>query len=94
MCPRALSWGQSCFYYKLLSSAIVFQNHLGTRFHFYADDMRLYVHLTHKHVTEAFERLKNCLDDVKKWLSANKLKLNPDKTKFILFDRRAVHTKL
>ena len=33
---------------------------------------------------EDFDRLKNCLDDVKKWLSANKLKLNPYKTEFIL----------
>ena len=59
--------------------------HAGIRFHFYADDTQLYVHLTHKHATLAFERLKNCLDDVGKWLSVNKLKLNPDKTEFILF---------
>ena len=56
------------------------QNHPGIHFHFYADDTQLYVHLTHKHATLAFERLKNCLDDVRKWLSVNKLKLNPDKT--------------
>ena len=36
-------------------------------------------------MAHAFDRLKSCLDDVKKWLSANKLKLNPDKTKFIVF---------
>ena len=28
-------------------------------------------------MAHAFDRLKSCLDDVKKWLSANKLKLNP-----------------
>ena len=27
-------------------------------------------------------------NDVRKWLSANKLKLNPDKTEFILFGSR------
>ena len=59
----------------------VIQNHPGICFHFYADDTQL----THKHATLAFERLKNCLDDVRKWLSVNKLKLNPDKTEFILF---------
>ena len=63
----------------------VIRKHPGIRFHFYADDTQLYVHLTHKHATLAFERLKNCLDDVGKWLSVNKLKLNPDKTEFILF---------
>ena len=59
----------------------VIYSHPGIGFHFYADDMQLYVHLTHKNVAHAFGRLKTCLDDVKKWLSANKLKLNP----FIIF---------
>ena len=63
----------------------VIQNHPGIGFHFYADDTQLYVHLTHENVDHAFDRLKSCLDDVKKWLSANKLKLNPDKTEFIIF---------
>ena len=72
----------------------VIQNHPGICFHFYADDTQLYVHLTHNHATQAFDRLKKCLDDVRKWLSANKLKLNPDKTEFILFGSRNVRTKL
>ena len=63
----------------------VIQNHPGIGFHFYADDTQLYVHLTHKNVSHAFDRLERCLEDVKKWLSANKLKLNPDKTEFIVF---------
>ena len=44
--------------------------------------MQLYVHLTHKNVAHAFDRLKTC------WMmpkSVNKLKLNPDKTKFVIF---------
>ena len=49
-----------------------------------ADDTQLYVHLTYKNVAHAFDRLKSCLDDVKKWLSVNKLNLNPDKTDFII----------
>ena len=47
--------------------------------------IQLYVHLTHKNVAHAFDRLKTCLDEVKKWLSAHKLKVNPDKTEFIIF---------
>ena len=43
------------------------------------------VHLTHKNVANAFDRLKSCFYDVKKWLSANKLKMNPDKTESIVF---------
>ena len=47
--------------------------------------IQLYVHLTHKNVAHAFDRLKSCLDDVKKWLSANKMKLKPNETEFIIF---------
>ena len=62
----------------------VIRNHPGIGFHFYADNTQLYVHLTHKNVAHAFDRLKSCLEDVKKWLSANNLKLNPDKTELFL----------
>ena len=55
--------------------------------------MLLYVHLTHKHAREAFGRLKNFSDDIIKWLSANNLKLNPDKIEFILFGSRTVPVK-
>ena len=57
----------------------VIQNHPGIGFHFHVDDTQLYVYLTHKNVAHAFDGLKSCLDDVEKWLSADKLKLNPDK---------------
>ena len=33
----------------------------------------------------AFDKLSRCLQDVKERMSASKLKLNPDKTEFILF---------
>ena len=78
LCPILFS-----LYTTLLSKVI--RNHPCIGFHFYADGTHLYVHLTHKNVAHAFDRLKSCLEDVKKWLSANKLKLNPDKTKFIVF---------
>ena len=72
----------------------VIQKHPGIGFHFYADDTQLYVHLTHKNVSHVFDRLESCLEDVKKWLSANKLKLNPDKTKFIVFGSKIQREKL
>ena len=53
----------------------VIQNDPGICFHFYADDTQLCVHLTHKHVTQAFDRLKNCLDDIKKCLLQTSLSL-------------------
>ena len=32
-----------------------------------------------------FDKLNRCLQYVKEWMSASKIKLNPDKTEFILF---------
>ena len=72
----------------------IIQNYPSIHFPFYADDMQLYVHLTHKYVTDAFDRLKNCLGDVKKLLSANKLELDPDKTGLMLLVSRIVHANL
>ena len=92
--PQGSVLGPILFSLYTTTLSKVIQNHPGICFHFHADDTQLYVHLTHKHATPAFERLKNCLDDVRKWLSVNKLKLNPDKTEFILFSSKNVRTKL
>ena len=42
----------------------------------------------------AFDKLNRCLQDVKKWMSASKLKLNPDKTEFILFGSKKQRERL
>ena len=72
----------------------VIQNHPGISFQFYADDTQLYVHLTHKNVAAALDKLSHCLEDVKRWLCTNKLKLNPDKTEFIVFGSKSQREKL
>ena len=43
------------------------------------------MHLSQKNASAAFEKLNRCLDDLKEWMSTSKLKLNPDKTEFIIF---------
>ena len=83
VCPRAQSRGRSCSHKTLLPSVKLFKIILA-----YVSTSMLVTHsymfISLKRATQAFDRLKNCLDDVRKWLSANKLKLNPDKTEFIL----------
>ena len=72
----------------------VIQNHHGISFQFYADDTQLYVHLTHKNVLP--RPLISChtaLNDVKRWLFTKKLKLNPSKTKFIVFGSKSQHER-
>ena len=68
--------------------------HKGVNFHFYADDTQLYVHLSHMNASAAFDKLNRCLQDVKQWMSASKLKLNPNKTEFILFGSKKQRERL
>ena len=46
---------------------------------------QLYVHLSHMNASAAFGKLYRCLQEVKEWMFASKIKLNPHKTEFILF---------
>ena len=47
-----------------------------------------------KKASAAFEQLNRCLDDVKEWMSTSKLKLNPDKTEFVIFGSKRQSDKL
>ena len=35
------------------------------KFHFYANDSQVYVYISHKNASAAFEQLNRCLNDVK-----------------------------
>ena len=63
--------------------------HPNIKFHFYADDTQLFIHMSHKNAALAFDKLNSCLLDVQKWMSSSKVKLNPDKTEFIIFGSHA-----
>ena len=58
-------------YTTLLSSII--SRHKGIKFHFYADDSQVYIHLSQKNASAAFEKLNRCLDDIKEWMSTSTL---------------------
>ena len=45
--------------------------------------MQLYVHCRRDEVTSAVLRLENCIEEVSDWMSANRLKLNADKTELL-----------
>ena len=64
--PQGSVLGPVLFSLNTTLPSKVIQNHPGIHFHFYADDTQLYVHLAHENITEVFDRLKNCLDDIKK----------------------------
>ena len=57
--------------------------HPHIKFHFYADNTQLYIHLSHKNASSALAKLNACLHDVQEWMSLSKLKLNPVKYRCI-----------
>ena len=63
----------------------VIRKYTGVCYHFYADDTQLFIHLSPDDSLKSFDRLKSCLNDIQVWMSENKLKLNPDRTEFIVF---------
>ena len=45
--------------------------------------------MSHKNAALAFDKLNSYLQDVLEWILSSMLKLNPDKTEFIIFRRHA-----
>ena len=52
--------------------------------HLYADDSQLYDSFSSGDSAAELSGLQSCLASVQSWISTNKLKLNPDKTEFLL----------
>ena len=52
--------------------------------HRYANDSQLYVSFASGDSAAALNGLQSCLASVQSWMSTNELKLNPDKTEFLL----------
>ena len=80
--PQGSVLGPLLFFLYTSPLSTLIGKHKGIKFHFYADDSQLYVHLSHMNASAAFDKLNRCLQDVKEWMSASKLKLNPEFIRF------------
>ena len=62
-------------------------------YHSYADDTQLYIHCDNNElaIKAAIKQLEHCIADVCKWMTQNALKLNEEKTDFIIFAAHANH---
>ena len=61
--------------------------------HLYADDSQLYVSFVSGDPAAALNGLQSCLTSLQSWLSTNKLKVNPDKTGFLLIGNERQRSK-
>ena len=71
--------------YLVLYTADVFRTvgELGFYIHGYADDLQIYDHCLAGDTPQLTNRLTYCIEIVGRWMSSNRLRLNPSKTEFI-----------
>ena len=56
------------------------------QFHLYADDIQFYISFSTNNdmeLTNSITKIEECLSDIDKWMSINRLKLNKDKTELL-----------
>jgi len=51
--------------------------------HAYADDTQLYLHFRRDELASSADQLERCVYDIGHWMSANRPKLNADKTELL-----------
>ena len=74
----------------------IFRNFLIS-FHMYADDSQMYKSVS-PNIEEdqliAISQLQNCISEISDWMNRNKLKLNEDKTEFLIAGTFHHHAKV
>ena len=60
----------------------------------YADDTQVYIELSQSDTHKSISSISDCLTDISLWLKSNKLKLNSDKTEFIIIGTKRQRHKL
>ena len=59
-------------------------------YHYYAEDTQIYLQSENNTIAvqEAITRIQDCITDVSNWMSRSALKINEDKTEFIIFSAK------
>ena len=91
--PKGSVLGHSFFtlYATPLSSVI---SKFNVTHHLYADDTQIYLELDSRDFDSSITELINCLEAVQAWMGIDKLKLNPDKTEFIVIGGDHIRSSL
>jgi hypothetical protein len=80
--PQGSVLGPLLFLLYTADVAAIAERH-SVSVHSYADDTQLYASCSAADGPVSADRLLRCIDDVDRWMSSNRLKLNADKTQFI-----------
>jgi len=80
--PQGSVLGPRLFILFMADLADVVSAH-DVKHHAYADDTQLYLRYRAQEATTAAHRLEVCITDVQRWMEANRIKLNADKTELL-----------
>ena len=80
-----------CIYTLPIGAIIRFH---GLNYHIYADDTQVYLAFEVDDPQQALDKLNACLSDIRTWMIKNKLKINDDKTEFLVIASANGHSKI
>ena len=84
--PQGSIIGPQCFNMYLQPVCDILQKY-DVRYHIYADDIQIYCSFNPRvtqSINESLDKLHQCISDIQSWMLTNKLKLNRDKTEFMI----------
>ena len=64
------------------------------QYHMYADDTSLYLCVKPSHLNEATQQISNCITLIQKWMCQHQLKMNEEKTEFIVISSKTTSRKI